>query len=78
MADLKERILEIIRQPQLSGFATVTEEGKPWVRYVMAVGGDDMEIRFASFVSARKVKQIAQNAEVHLTCGVTETWKHTS
>ena len=75
MADLKERILGIIRQPQLSGFATVTEEGRPWVRYVMAVGGDDMEIRFASFVSARKVKQIAGEAEVHLTCGVTDPTK---
>ena len=75
MADLKERILQIITQPQLSGFATVTEEGKPWVRYVMTVGGDDMEIRFASFVGARKVRQIAANAEVHLNCGVTDPAK---
>jgi general stress protein 26 len=75
MADLQERILEIIKQPQLSGFATVTEEGKPWVRYVMAIGSDNMEIRFASFVSARKVKQIAQNPQVHLTCGVTDPTK---
>jgi general stress protein 26 len=75
MADLKERILQIIGQPQLSGFATVTGEGKPWVRYVMAIGGDDLEIRFASFVSARKVAQIAQNPEVHLTCGVTDPTK---
>jgi len=72
MPDLKERILEIIKQVQLSGFATVTEEGKPWVRYVMAVGGDDMVIRFASFAGARKVKQIARNPEVHLNCGVTD------
>ncbi len=75
MADLKERILQIIKQPQLSGFATVTEEGKPWVRYVVAVGGDDMQIRFASFAGARKVQQIAANAEVHLTCGVTDPTK---
>lgn len=75
MADLKERILDIIRQPQLSGFATVTDEGKPWVRYVMAAAGDDMVIRFASFVGARKVHQIARNPEVHLTCGVTDPMK---
>lgn len=75
MEDLKERILQIIKQLQLSGFATVTEEGKPWVRYVMALGGDDMEIRFASFVSARKVQQIAREPEVHLTCGVTDPAK---
>lgn len=75
MADLKEQILQIIKQPQLSGFATVTEEGKPWVRYVMALGGDDMQIRLASFVSARKVQQIARKPEVHLTCGVTDPMK---
>jgi general stress protein 26 len=72
MADLREQILKIISEPQLSGFATVTAEGKPWVRYVMTLGEDDMQIRFASFVSARKVQQIADNPEVHLTCGVTD------
>ena len=64
MSDLKEHMLAIIRQPMLSGFATITEDGKPWVRYVMAVGTDDMDIRFASFVSARKVAQIRKNPEV--------------
>jgi general stress protein 26 len=72
MSDLQMRILGIITKPQLSGFATITEDGKPWVRYVMAVGAEDMTIRFASFVGARKVRQIAQNPEVHLTCGVTD------
>ncbi len=71
MSELKERILEIITRPQLSGFATINEEGKPWVRYVMIVGREDMEIRFASFAAARKIKQIAANPEVHLNCGVT-------
>ena len=71
MSDLRARILEIIGQPQLAGFATVTEEGKPWVRYVAAVGGDDMSLRFATFVHSRKAQQIAANPEVHLTCGVT-------
>ncbi len=70
MSDLKTRILEIIQQPQLCGFSTITEDGKPWVRYVATVGGQNMELRFASFVGARKVKQIAANPEVHLTCGV--------
>ncbi|HYW78790.1 MAG TPA: pyridoxamine 5'-phosphate oxidase family protein [Thermoguttaceae bacterium] len=70
MSDVKTRILDIIGQPQLCGFATITEDGKPWVRYVAAVGGPNMELRFASFIDARKVKQIAANPEVHLTCGV--------
>jgi general stress protein 26 len=59
----------------LSGLATVTEDGKPWVRYVMTVGNDDLEIRVATFAGARKVKQIAQNPEVHLTCGVIDPRK---
>jgi len=71
MSDLKERILSMVRQPQLAGLATVTGEGKPWVRYVMAAASEDLTLRCATFVSARKVKQIEANPEVHLTCGVT-------
>lgn len=70
MADLRERICEILRVPQLASLATVTEDGKPWVRYVMAITGEDMTIRFATFVKSRKCAQIAKNLEVHLTCGV--------
>jgi general stress protein 26 len=72
MSDLKERILKILQQPQLAGLATITPDGKPWVRYVMAVGSEDMTIRCATFVHARKVQQIQKNPEVHLTCGVTD------
>jgi general stress protein 26 len=72
MSDLKERILKILQQPQLAGLATVTPDGKPWVRYVMAVGAPDLTIRCATFISARKVKQIERNPEVHLTCGITD------
>jgi len=71
MPDLQQRILAILSRPQLAGFATLTEDGKPWVRYVMTVAAPDMTIRFASFRQARKVAQIAANPEVHLTCGVT-------
>jgi len=71
MSDLKERIRGILQTPQLAGLATVTQDGKPWVRYVMVAASDDLTIRCATFVSARKVKQIEANPEVHLTCGVT-------
>jgi general stress protein 26 len=70
MSSLKDRILQITTQPQLSVLATVTPEGKPWARYVMAVSDQTMTIRFASFVGARKVEQINRNPEVHITCGV--------
>jgi general stress protein 26 len=72
MSDLKERILKIVQQPQLASLATITEDGKPWVRYVMTVATEDLTIRCATFVGARKVKQIEKNPEVHLTCGVTD------
>lgn len=72
MSDLKERILQITRQLQLACLATVTEEGKPWGRYVMAISDDDLTLRSATFAAARKVKQIENNPEVHLTCGVTD------
>jgi general stress protein 26 len=70
MADLKERIYEVLGGGQLASLATVTEDGKPWVRYVMTVTREDMVIRFATFITSRKVGQIAKNPEVHLTCGV--------
>jgi len=72
MSELRERILEMLKQPQLSGLATITENGKPWVRYMMATASQDMTIRCATFINARKVSQIRENPEVHLTCGVTD------
>jgi general stress protein 26 len=72
MSDLKDRIYGILQQPRLSGLATITQDGKPWVRYVMAAASPDLTVRCATFASARKAKQIEQNPEVHLTCGVTD------
>lgn len=76
MSDLKERILKVIGVPHLAGLATVTEDGKPWVRYVMPVADEEMTIRFSTFLNARKVKHIEKNPSVHLVCGVTdpENW----
>lgn len=70
MPNLKERILDVVKAPSLSGFATTTKDGKPWVRYVMAEASDDLTFRFSSFSDARKVEQIKSNPEVHLTCGI--------
>lgn len=70
MTELEKKILDIIRKPQLSGLATEFTPGIPWVRYVIAVGSEDMTLRCATFVDSRKVEQIEKNPEVHLTCGV--------
>ncbi len=69
--DLKARILEVMKPFRLTSLATVTDEGNPWVRYVMTRGNDDMKLRTATFVNARKVAQINRNPEVHLTTGIT-------
>ena len=71
MSELRKKIHEILKNPQLASFATVTEEGKPWVRYVIAVTSENLIINFATFINARKVAQINNNPEVHLTCGNT-------
>ena len=72
MEDLQKRILAIINKPHLAAFATVTEGGKPWVRYVMPVASGDMTIRFSTFINSRKASQIRNNPEIHLVCGVTD------
>ena len=69
MSTLKEQIAAIITPMQLSSVATIAEAGKPWVRYVMTVGGNDLSVRFATFAQSRKVVQIAANPEVHVTLG---------
>ena len=71
MTELKSEILNIINKPTLANLATITEDGKPWTRYVMMIADDNLTIRCATFVGARKVAQIQKNPEVHLTCGVT-------
>jgi len=72
MSDLVDKIYEILKKPQLSGLATITEDGKPWVRYVLALTSEDLTIHIATFAKSRKVSQIEKNPEVHLTCGITD------
>jgi general stress protein 26 len=78
MSNLREQIKALLALPALSGFATVTAEGKPWVRYVMAVMDDTMTVRFATFINARKVAHIKHNPEVHITAGVCDPSKDTN
>lgn len=68
--DKKKKIFNIIKKHHLACFSTLTEENKPWVRYVAAKATEDLKIRFCTNVNARKVSHISRNPEVHLTCGV--------
>jgi general stress protein 26 len=72
MNNIQQRILAIIRPAHLASLATISEEGKPWVRYVIPRASDDFTLRVATRVTSRKVGHIHKNPEVHLTCGVSD------
>jgi len=69
--EMKQKILAKIQGPTLSVLSTVTEEGKPWGRYVTPFADESLTLWMATFVHSRKVGQIKKNPEVHLTTGVT-------
>lgn len=69
MDDLTARIFDMLKEPFLASFATVTEDGKPWVRYVTPRAAKDLTLRFATAAGSRKVAQLKKNSEVHLACG---------
>jgi general stress protein 26 len=71
MSDLKQRIFDVAREMQLMNFATVTENGKPWVRYVIGKSDNDLVFRFCTHMESRKVAQIRKNPDVHISLGVT-------
>jgi len=72
MSDLKEKILEKMKNHTLAALATIAEDGKPWTRYVVVKADDQLNIWFATFKNSRKTSQIAKNPEVHLTLGVSD------
>lgn len=69
MNTLEEKIYRVISDYQLANLATLTEEGKPWGRYVMTRGEKDLTIRFSTILHLRKIAQIKKNPEVHLHMG---------
>ncbi len=70
MSELKKRITDGLKDLQLANLATLAADGVPWTRYVMVAGDDELTLRCATFLAARKVGQIKQNPEIHLSCGV--------
>jgi general stress protein 26 len=68
--DLKQKIIAKLSGPTLCALATMTEDGKPWVRYVIPFADENMTLWMATFINSRKVNQIKRNSEVHLTTGV--------
>ena len=72
MSDLREAILEKMKEPTLACLATITEDGKPWVRYVTPYADENLDLWCSTFAGSRKVGQINGNSEVHITLGVTD------
>ena len=70
MSNLKERIYDASKDMQLINVATITEEGKPWVRYVMGLADKELVFRFCTFLESRKVGQIRNNPNIHISLGV--------
>jgi general stress protein 26 len=75
MAELKDKILAQLQEPVVGALATLTEEGKPWARFVTVFADQKLLIRCATFVRSRKVAQIKANPEVHLTAAATDLAK---
>jgi general stress protein 26 len=69
MNGLKQRIFEAAKDFQLMNFATVTEDGKPWVRYVVGKADNELVFRFCTHKETRKVSQIKKNPSVHILLG---------
>jgi len=74
MSDTKQRILPTLQrtEPFLCHLATLTEDGRPWVRTMRGVMDDELVIRCPTFAGTKKIAQIQTNPEVHLTCGDTD------
>lgn len=70
MDGLEQKIRAELAVPQLVSLATMAEPGIPWSRYVVMLGDDEMILRCATVVTARKVGQIRSNPNVHIHCGV--------
>ncbi len=69
MTDLKEKIYAALQKKPISVLATLTEDNRPWCRYVSPTAKPDLTLYVATFASSRKIKQIEKNPQVHLTCG---------
>ncbi len=70
MSDLKKRIFDLAKEMQLSNLATVTEDSKPWTRYLMIKADSDLVFRFCAHLESRKIPQINNNPNVHICLGV--------
>ena len=68
-SELEKRLRAVFATRQVAALATVTGEGKPWVRYVTLRMAEDMSLHIVTGASTRKAAEIRACPYVHLTCG---------
>ena len=71
MSDMKQRILTTLHrsEPFLCFLATLSEDGRPWVRTMRGAIDENLVIRCPTFAGTKKIAHIHVNPEVHVTCG---------
>ena len=67
--ELKNKIIKVIKEYPVGSIATI-KDGKPWVRYMAMQAESDLTLYTTVFVSSRKIGQIRENNNVHITFGV--------
>ena len=73
MNDTGKSILEELGEdPFLCSLATVTADGRPWVRFVRATIDEHLVLRVPTFAGTKKLREIEAQPEVHVTCGSTD------
>lgn len=69
MSDLKQRIYTLAKEPQLLSLATITEDGKPWVRYVVGQADQELALRFCTSLCSDKIRHMRRDPNVHVAMG---------
>ena len=72
MSDLKARIYEMAKEFQVMNLATITDDGKPWVRYMAGFANEALVFRFCTSLCSNKVRHMRNNPNVHLSLGAKE------
>jgi general stress protein 26 len=72
MSDLRHRIFRFARDLQLINLATLADDGRPLVRYVVGRADEDLVVRFSTHLDSDKVRQLRADGRVCLTLGATD------
>lgn len=71
MDNVEQRIFDLAKDLQLLSFATVTEDGRPRVRYVVGKADETLTLRFSTHLGSAKVRQMTNTPSVSVTTGAT-------